>query len=285
MIRRSRDSTTNRNYRHQSGFILSMEAVLLFTILGIGLFLGMSILRNSLIKYYFNQVNTRFFVADSTPTSRIMIGDVVGFDEHETPLVVFTDYDSASNDLPGALTTNNYRTLIGIRDDRFTTRQPLLYSDAACGIPACISGRGSELANDLIVDSAKNISSITIPGAISYLNAMQGDYAPVYAVGRILPGTIDYLYRSTGTACAVPLLSMWVSQTVGTTNAESCIAVSISGSSNLANFEIAETVKMPTGTSNVLETLKAPFLLNAIENPLVEFTQTTPVNESTLTTM
>ena len=272
MIRRSRDSTTNRNYRRQSGFILSMEAVLLFTILGIGLFLGMSILRNSLIKYYFNQVNTRFFVADST-TAPILIGDVVGFDEHETPLVVFTDYDSASNALPGDF---NYRTLIGIRDDRFTTRQPLLYSDASCGVPVCIPGRSSEVANGLIVTAANTT------GTISYMNAMQGANAPVYAVGRILTGAtpnIDQLYRSTGTACAVAVQSMWVSQTVGT-NAQSCIAVSVSGS-DLVNFESAVAVTMPTdSSSNVLATLNAPFFLNMVDNPLVEFTQTTPVDES-----
>jgi hypothetical protein len=272
MIRRSRDSTTNRNYRHQSGFILSMEAVLLFTILGIGLFLGMSTLRNSLIKYYVNQVNTRFFVADST-TDPILIGDVVGFDEHETPLVVFTDYDLDSNLLPGDF---NYRTLIGIRDDRFTTRQPLLYSDASCGVPACIPGRSSEVANGLIVTAAKTT------GTISYMSAMQGANAPVYAVGRILTGATpdkDHLYRSTGIACAVDLRSMWVSQTLGT-NAESCIPVNVNGISDLASFESAVAVPMPTDASNnVLSKLIAPFFLNMIDKPQT-FTETTPIAES-----
>jgi hypothetical protein len=270
MIRLYRDSRVIKNIRHQSGFILSMEAVLLFTILGIGLLFGVSLLRNSLIKYYFNQVNTRFFVADSH-ASPILIGDVVGFDEHETPLVVFTDYNSATNMLPGSF---NYRTLIGIRDDRFTTRQPLLYSDTSCGVPACIAARSSELANGLIASAAKS------SGTISYLNAMQGTNAPTYAVGRKLSefSDKDFLYRSTGNACGVSLQSMWVSQTVGD-NSQSCVAVSLSGS-DLDNFKSVESVQMPDGLNNVLVNLTFPNLINMVENPLVDFSYTTPTGES-----
>ena len=69
---------------------------------------------------------------------------VAAFDVHETPIVTFVDYgarvDGSGNEL-------NFRALIGVRDDRFTSRQPIFYSNASCTTDPCIAGPSVELYN------------------------------------------------------------------------------------------------------------------------------------------
>jgi len=262
-----------RQQGYQRGFILSIEAVLLFTIVGIGLMVGLSVLRDALIKYHFSQQDGRFFVADSSDPP-IMIGNVAGFDEHDAPLVVFVDYhDDIDNPLPGA---SNFRTLVGVRDNRLTTRQALFYADVACTGPiVCVASAGSEAAHDLVA----TLSGTT--GGISYLNALQGG-GPSYAIGRDLgqSATQDLLYRSTPTQCDVELVAMWVSQTIASAVTDSCIPLSpgISGS-DLSLFQLAEPVLRPGGTANVLQGLVAPYFINMIGNPLQEFSSIPPSGE------
>tara|TARA_R100001377_G_scaffold82177_2_gene62301 strand:- start:5357 stop:6169 length:813 start_codon:yes stop_codon:yes gene_type:complete len=258
--------------RKQTGFILSLEAVLLFTVLGIGLLLGLSALRNALFKYYVSQQDERFIAADSSVPA-ILIGKVIGFDKYNAPQVVFVDYhNSSTNPLPGGF---NYRTIIGVRDDRFTSGQVLFYSANSCQAgPVCIASPGSEIANTLVGNRT------TLTGTISYLNAMQGSDSPSYAVGRNLSAssTQDLLYRSTTAACTVTIQSMWVSETV--LDSGSCIAVSPNFvNSDLSSFKEAVEVLMPTGVGNVLSGLIAPYYINMIDTPTTDFTFTAPPGE------
>lgn len=256
----------------QQGFILSMEAVLLFTILGIGLLVGTVVLRDALITYYLSQENRRFFVADSSDPP-ILVGDVVGFDEYDAPLLVFVDYhEENANPLPGEF---NFRALIGARDDRLTTRQVLLYDVANCaGPPVCIASPGSLSANAQLAGLAETSSTV------SFIAPLQGDNAPAYAVGRDLlaaPGQ-DLLYRSSTAGCTSELVSMWVSQRL---SVNACVNISpgISGA-NLAPFRLAEPVLLPDGSGeNVLTGLQPPYLLNMVGNPRTELTRIAPSGE------
>jgi hypothetical protein len=232
------------------------------------------VLRDALFKYYVTQQDGRFFVADDSDPP-IYVGNVVGFDEHEAALLVFVDYhDADTNPLPNGF---NFRTLVGVRADRFTTRQAMFYANSDCaGPPVCIAAPGAALAHNLIQDLLPSSS-----GTISYLNSLQGN-GPSYAVGRNLAvsATQDLLFRSSALQCDVELTSMWVSQTVSAVTQDSCINIApgLSGGS-LAPFRIAEALTIPGSTANVLEGLTPPFYTNMIGNPLQEFTRTAPRGE------
>jgi hypothetical protein len=260
--------------RYHAGFILSLEAVLLFCLLGIGLLVGVVVLRDVLVKYYLSRQDDRFLIADSSEPPKL-IGNAVGFDEHDAPQVIFVDYhDADTNPLPNGF---NFRTLIGVRDDRFTSRQPVFYATPNCSAaPVCIARPGSEQAHSLIA----SLTGTT--GSISYLNALQGN-GPSYAVGRDLSVSAaqDLLYRSSATQCDVELLSMWVSQTLAVTSTDSCVNIpegQVSGA-ELSAFLQAQPVLIPGSSNNVFQGLIPPYFTNMIDNPLVELTRFAPTGE------
>lgn len=183
-----------------AGFILSLELLLILTVLGIGLVVGVVAVRDAIFKYMNSQQNNEVFVSDSNDTN---MGVAVGFDEHEAPLLIFTD---SSGDTP-------YRALIGIRDDRFTSREPVYYTLPNCQGDPCVKSPSDENA-----DSA-GTGLLPGTGSVSYFNALQA--GPTYAVGAGPDGERikGSLYRETPQACEYNALeaaqgSRWMSQKV-----------------------------------------------------------------------
>src|SRR5690606_10042124 len=153
------------------------EAILIFTILGIGLLVGIVAVRNALVQYSSYRSHNRFIVADSSDPA-VVLGQVVGFDPHETPLVPFVDYNPEGEVIEANQV--NYRALIGVRPSRFTSRQPVFYTEADCGSQmgaVCLAEPGSDAANATF--SASGVMEET--GSISYVYPMQS--SPSYGIG------------------------------------------------------------------------------------------------------
>ncbi|GEM_PF-1228270 len=240
----------------QSGFILTIEAVLIMTILGIGLFVGLIAVRDALFKQTLSQQGQDFYVFDSS-VSPVILGKVAAFDVHETPIVTFVDYgarvDGSGNEL-------NFRALIGVRDDRFTSRQPIFYSNASCTTDPCIAGPSVELYNI-------GIDGVVETGSVGYLNALQDI---TYAIGAGDPavnsGVKGRLLRQTSTACTVTATHAWISQRVVAGSPCTDIAdIDL----NVTGFWQAESVDYPAGT-NVLDSLTPPFYTNMVGKPSLD---------------
>ncbi len=266
--------------RHkQKGFIITLEAVLITSILGIGLLVGVVALRDALIKYWHANRNSDFVVVDSS-TPPVIIGSAIGFDEHEAPQVPFFDYDvgfdvdgDGAIDNPGEI--RNYRVLIGVRDDRFTSRQPLFYATSNCTLNAgeapCIAGAGDEGAYSTGIDD------ISGSGGVSYAFALQN--GPTYAIGA--GGGIGQqgrLYRQASrNACGLGAIgSMWDSQRV--VEGEPCIDLTAPGTPAApvpASLHVAVEVVDGSGT-NVLDNLTPPFYTNMVSNPKTTWTSVSP---------
>lgn len=247
--------------KRQDGFILSIEAILVITILGIGLFVGISAVRNALAVRNAYRDHTRFLVVAD---NGLLIGEAVGFDEYDTPLVPFVDYHPSGK---------NYRTLIGVRPDRFTSRQAVFYEDEDCQPSAavCLAQPDSTLAASifLALDMSSAVSYRVLPGE-SYLSAMQGeDGAPLYGVGGAPTGASGgLLFRTTGAPCgADELRAVWYSRAPGSDRGGLCLALPESTAPDLT-FLAAEPVSVPGNSGlNVLEKLEPPFRVNLVVDP------------------
>ena len=129
--------------RRQGGFIITVELLLIATILVIGSIVGVIAIRDALVKRIAQQRSQAVLVIDD---SGRVLGEALGFDEHEAPLVSYID-----RTVPPAAPDpdhRNYRALIGVRDDRFTTREPVYYSGENCTGTPCM-----KLASDEDTDS------------------------------------------------------------------------------------------------------------------------------------
>lgn len=182
--------------RHQGGFIITIELILIITILLLGSLAGVVAVRDALFKYYVNQQSQEAYVIDDTGT---VLGKAVDFDEHEAPRIFYIDRTQAQN----------YRALIGIRDDRFTGREPLYYEGNSCQGDPCIKSPSNEAAD------SRGTDGIAGTGAVGYIYGLQG--TPTYAVGRSPAGLPGFLYRETASMCPVDaeaIGSRWLSQKV-----------------------------------------------------------------------
>ncbi len=226
-----------RNTKGQAGFIITLELVLIFTILGLGVMVGIVAIRNALFKFFLHKKSAEIYVVDSDPAGQKVLGKAFDLDEHEAPRLQFVD---KGVDFGGV--TVNRRVIIGVRDDRFTTRHRIFYENSAnCGstdlgggtcttasCQPCIVENGNEEGDNLgigfaavdALDSGGDIAAVAAPivqaGGIGYLYPMQG--GPSYGIGRDvdsgtgLPGT---LYRETVDSCdPAAIRSVWTSQTV-----------------------------------------------------------------------
>jgi hypothetical protein len=221
--------------RGQAGFILTMEMILIFTILGIGLLVGIVAIRNALFKLYVTRQAHAVYVYDSDdPPKRL--ARVRDFDEHEAPRLFYNDRGVEWPAGGGEL--HNFRAMIGVRDDRFTSRHRIFYKGEGCTGDPCIAGASVEASDNEGVgfvqdsDGTDELTrSIQEAGGMGYLYALQrigepgGVAGPSYGIGRDvdepisgLPGT---LYRQTATTCSAgDIQSRWTSQRV--TAAEPC---------------------------------------------------------------
>ncbi len=258
--------TFSKRFRKQAGFILTLEAVLLATVLGIGLFVGIVAVRDALFKYKLSKQDQDFYVFDSSDPA-IVIGKVASFDEHEAPLVPFIDYGVRTDTNGNPI---NHRALIGIRDDRFTSRQPVFYSGPSCTGDPCIAAPSNELAYNTGVDGLAGT------GGVGYLYGLQGIS---YGIGSVAgdPGAVKgQLYRQSTQFCGSILQSAWDSQRVVT--GTPCIT--ISPTIGPAGFFVAEPVERSDGL-NVLDPLNSPFYTNMISTPSTTYTAVPPADENT----
>lgn len=237
-----------RRAEGERGFIITLELVLIFTILGIGLLVGIVAIRNALFVWWQKKQSHTVWVYDSTPAPNgpIVLGPARDFDEHEAPRLFFVDRSFSALDPAGdpppigvdaAWQGRNFRAFIGVRDDRFTSRHRIFYENSLdCGVTstggavqACIVAAGLEVGDNLaigkvqvsVLDGTGGVSSsgtaeISDAGGIGYLYPLQ--QGPSYGIGRDLddltglPGT---LYRETTTSCTpANVRSRWTSQTV-----------------------------------------------------------------------
>nr|WP_067290485.1 hypothetical protein [Marinobacterium profundum] len=191
-------SGARRTRRDQGGFIITIELILIFTILVIGSLVGLVAIRDALFKYYVNQQSQEAYVMDDTGT---VLGKAIGFDEHEAPRIFYIDRTQSQA----------YRALIAVRDDRFTGREPLYYEGGSCQGDPCIKSPSDEGVDSTGVDG------ISATGAVGYIYGLQGQ--PTYAIGRSSGGLPGFLFRETPSQCSVPpesIGSRWLSQKVVT---------------------------------------------------------------------
>lgn len=182
--------------KYQGGFIITLELILIFTILVIGTLVGIIAIRDALFKHYVNKQSEEVVVIDG---NAIPLGEAIGFDEHEAPRIFYIDR--------GAEVSK--RVIIGVRDDRFTSREPLYYQGENCQGDPCIKSVSDESSDNVGVDG------ISASGSVSYFNALQG--FPNYAVGRGDTGLPGRLFKETPNQCSAEvseIRSRWISQKV-----------------------------------------------------------------------
>ena len=184
----------------QAGFILTMELMIILTVLGIGLLVGFFAVREALFKYFVTEQSKAVYITDANGTN---MGEAIGFDEHEAPLLVYVDRSL----------DENYRALIGVRDDRFSSREPVYYTLPNCAGDPCMKRPSQESVDNQGVDL------IPGSGAVSYLYALQ--QGPTYAIGAGPSGDRikGSLFRAGTESCDVDDItasqgSRWVSQKV-----------------------------------------------------------------------
>jgi hypothetical protein len=120
--------------KRESGFIISLTLVLVLTVVGIGIIVGLSAVRDAWFKKKVVQESINIYVVhDNQSGDNTILGKAIDFDEHEAPLIPFVDYNP-DIDMDGTGDGFNYRTLIGVRDDRLTTRERVYYTDLECGL-------------------------------------------------------------------------------------------------------------------------------------------------------
>ncbi|WP_166378907.1 hypothetical protein [Pseudoalteromonas sp. Z9A4] len=183
---------------YQQGYILTIELILIITILIIGSIGGVILVRDALIKRHQTKVDNQITVVDANNTP---LGIAVSFDEHQAPLIFYTDRGA----------NNTYRALIGIRDDRFTSREAVYYDAPNCQGNPCLKGLSDEATD------SQGVSKLNNTGNVSYINALQ--QGPNYAIGQLGNTVIGQLLRSTPQQCPAnseQILSRYVSQKVVT---------------------------------------------------------------------
>jgi hypothetical protein len=245
----------------ERGFVITLELVLIFSILGIGLLVAMVAVRNALFVWWQKKQAHTVWVYDSSDPAKVL-GPVRDFDEHEAPRLFFVDRDVAwcmpFGDPNCVDVEANFRAFVGVRDDRFTTRSRVFYDGLGCTGTPCLPSVSNEAADnfaigyitsaidtngDTIAD-AFDTSQVANAGGVGYLYALQR--GPNYGVGADvdqlfgglrLPGT---LYRQTVDACLQPgesIRSIWTSQEV--TSGEPCL--------NLPATLEVDAAKCPSG--------------------------------------
>ena len=183
---------------YQQGYILTIELILIITILIIGSIGGVILVRDALIKRHQTKVDNQITVVDANNRP---LGIAVSFDEHQAPLIFYTDRGA----------NNTYRALIGIRDDRFTSREAVYYDAPNCQGNPCLKGLSDEETD------SQGVSKLNNTGNVSYINALQ--QGPNYAIGQLGNSVIGQLLRSTPQQCPAnseQILSRYVSQKVVT---------------------------------------------------------------------
>jgi hypothetical protein len=185
-----------------AGFVITLEFLLIMALVVLPVMLGLFLLGRKFVTLYLNQEEAfgQFYstgvVWDSAATPRV-VGPVVGYDQFETPLVIFRDEDTKAG------------VLLGVRTDRFTSFGQVFYDQANCQGDAYIRAHDAPLAT----------GGNTYP-PIGFAYQTQGS---AYAMG------IDnILWRSTDDAATSVFnapASVWISQDYSTTLGAPCFTV------------------------------------------------------------
>ncbi len=200
------NDTANRGRlrQRQGGFIITVELILITTILIIGSFAGIVAIRDALRDYSADRAGSVALISDA---NGVILGPAVDYDEHEAPRIPYIDRSVPP--LAPDPEHRNYRALIGVRDDRFTGREPVYYSEANCTGTPCIKAPSDELTDSRGLDG--NLGG----GSVGYIYALQS--GPTYAIGSSPDGIQGFLYRQAPQACPVDsaeIRSRYVSQKV-----------------------------------------------------------------------
>jgi hypothetical protein len=187
----------------QGGFVLTIELILITTILIIGTFVGIVAIRDALVKHQVAQQNREITLIDS---NQLRLGRMLTLNEHETPLIPLID-----NSIPPLAPDpahQSFRAIIGVRDDRFTSREPVYYDGPNCTGNPCMKGISDETTD------SQGVDRLQATGAVSYLHALQA--GPNYAIGRSADGIRGDLYRTAGMCPIEPsqVQSRYMSQRV-----------------------------------------------------------------------
>ncbi len=179
--------SVNSRPQRQRGFIITIELILITTVLIIGTLVGVVAIRDALVKHYAQKQSREVYVSDANGS---VLGKALDFDEHDAPRIPYIDRTAPAGS-DGV--QRNFRALIGVRDDRFTSREPVYYPTANCTGTPCIKSTSNELSDsyDIAGDGAA--------GAVSYLSALQA--GPNYAIGNSGTDVKGFLFRETSAAC------------------------------------------------------------------------------------
>ncbi len=114
---------------HQRGFVISLEFVVIFTILFLALLAGCVVVRNGIIQAAVARARSEVFVKDG---QFHVIAKPVSYDLCEAPQLLCRDpgYPSPVDPDPGPSAGLN--ALVGVRPDRFVTRNRIYFSEPGC---------------------------------------------------------------------------------------------------------------------------------------------------------
>lgn len=172
-----------RSKKRQAGFVITVEALLLFTIVVIAVIVALAAVRNALIEsgIFLRPV----LVFDSTAPDPLLVGKVFDLHDTETPRVLRRDPN------------NGLSVPLGVRRGRLTTHAPVFYTLPGCLGPAYVTGPG--FLSDARVSQYHQLHGV------------------IYAVGAD-PGGPGLLFRDDGTTvpcsglgCPV-VSSVWISE-------------------------------------------------------------------------
>lgn len=217
-----------------SGFVISLEFLLVVALVVIPLMIGLILLGRKVITMYLNQVAmmeqplARPVVWDSSGTAK-PVGPVIGYDGFEAPTVLFRDRTTimvaGSEFTPGVL--------LGVRPRRFTTISRTYYDAPNCaGTP-------------YVKAASAAVNPWPMVGFISQTQGIN------YAMGA---GNILYRELTLGTAGANQAIgSVWMSQDVGDASPEgvpSTACTNIAGTPiNLASLDDSGVDPLITATT------------------------------------
>lgn len=229
--------------------MISLEFLLVFTIVVVPLFLGLLMLGRKLVTLYLDrtaameQPFARPVVWDSTgaPGNK-PLGAVIGYDRFSAPMVLWRDNTTPFTGLlykPGVL--------LGVRPTRFTTDSVVYYTDNTCSVGP-------------MVRSAASSTSWPSAGFISQMQTLN------YAVGN---GNVLYHQPHPAVAGGVQAaLSVWISQdtrdnspATGGTACVSSFEITSAVTDDLVNGNLA-TVTITTDIPHHLETLDTVLIQN-----------------------
>lgn len=209
----------------QSGYIISIELLLIFSILIIGSIVAVVGVRDAVLRHLAIRDAAQLKVKDSTAPDPLIFGRPVNYDLCEAPQILCPDFGFDENNSGGMATpgsTEGLRALVGIRPDRFVTRNQIYFTGANCTgdayiAPPPIPGSSNFLPSLPVgyFNCGIQVDSSTPAVPICYGVGPPtgwGAAASCDDVGDLPCSTGGRLYRSDGATTSMPAItSRWIS--------------------------------------------------------------------------